>query len=225
MVGRMCLAVTVTLAFPMLVIPARDIMLRSVVIPRMKAGSFRRYSTMAGNSSDANGVERNLQEPLLTPEELESSNGMTPSTESNQRNNQDENDDNTDPSVARNGFRYDDNYNNDLESVPFLVSILTSILIFWSAGTIASVVKSIDIVWDLLGSSLSILMSYLIPAGTFLVISKQQHQQNPTVNDNNIIRGDNHSVWLSRGVCWLLLLIFVPLMLVSTLNAIMNTFF
>ena len=101
-------------------------------------------------------------------------------------------------------------------SAPVLLLLSTSVVIFWSAGALASAVSSIDVVWDLLGSSLSILLSYLIPAGTYLVITKKIDTDE---------RPYTRTQYLSRIVCWGLLAIFFPLMIISTTNAVENTFF
>jgi len=185
MVGRMCLAVTITLAFPMLVIPGRDIVVRSVILPRMQQ--------MQTNASGAieTSVEEELAEPLLNDEQEEISG-----------------DDNNDET------------SND--KISFLMLLSISITLFWSAAALASLVSSIDVVWDLLGSSLSILMSYLIPAGTYLVITKQSEEDTTESNDDE---PTSYGKKASRVACWLLLVGSVPLMIVSTANAVYNTFF
>jgi hypothetical protein len=95
-----------------------------------------------------------------------------------------------------------------IPTASFLLRLLTAIVIFWTAGGVASCVESIDIVWDLLGSSLSILLSHLIPCGCYLVITKDQ---------------EGHLA--SKLLAWLVILVFTPLMFVSTANAVDNTFF
>ena len=178
MVGRMCLALTITLAFPLLVIPARDILLRSVILPRLNRTNSNSVTAMAGNAEPT--TEQQLQEPLLADEEVPQQGGS-------------------------------DNEESSSSTVPnasFLIRLLTSIGIFWTAGAVASCVQSIDIVWDLLGSSLSILMSYLIPCGCYLVIMKNE----------------SGHFW-SKALCWILILVFGPLMIISTANAVANTFF
>ncbi len=187
MVGRMCLAVTITLAFPMLVIPGRDIVVRSIVLPRMQ--QFQ--------STQRSDVEEELAEPLLD------------------NNNVDDDDD-------------DEAETQDKLSFGVLLSI--SVGLFWSAAALASLVSSIDVVWDLLGSSLSILMSYLIPAGTYLVITKEQDTDEGNSNNEEENHTENTSVTTNnnkaaRIACWLLLGGSVPLMIVSTANAVYNTFF
>jgi amino acid permease len=179
MVGRMCLALTITLAFPMLVIPARDILLRSVILPFLeRGGDSETTATTTTTAIEEMTPQERLQEPLLQDEEAEES-------------------ETTD----------DDSSSSDRISASFMVRLITSIGIFWTAGTVASCVESIDVVWDLLGSSLSILLSYLIPCGCYLVI----------------MRHESGHFW-SKLLCWILILVFTPLMIVSTGNAIENTF-
>ena len=156
LIGRLCLALTITLAFPMLTIPARDIILRS---------------WKESSSTEVMLDDNDLEVPLLDGEQ------DTPSTPS------------------------------DDAPPTFWKRLIVAIFVFWSGAGVACCVSSIDVVWDLLGSSLSILLSILIPCGSYLVLVKAE---------NNIF---------SRIICFTMLGIFVPLMLVSTWNAIMNTFF
>jgi len=162
-VGRMCLALTVTLAFPMLTIPARDIILRSI----------EEYMSRQRITE-----ENNLEEPLLDSH------------------------DSGDATVEQNPP-------SSVTSSPFSHRIGVSIIVFWSGATAACFVSSIDVVWDLLGSSLSILLSYLIPFGSYLILKNGP-------NENNLF---------SRMLCWVLLGYYIPLMFISTGNAILNTFF
>lgn len=157
LVGRMCLALTITLAFPMLTIPARDIVLRSM--PDYREGE---------DVEEQETTQDSLQEPLLAPRRHESS-GPT-----------------SDP----------------VEST-FLGRLVIATIFFWSGAIVASCVESIDIVWALLGSSLSIVLSYLIPCGVYV----------------SLVRGTD------RWWAWALLLGSVPLMIISTANAVYNTFY
>ena len=153
LVGRLCLALTITLAFPMLTIPARDIILRA----------WKEGASTALEDND-------LEEPLLNGE--------------------------------------DNNNEHRVEAPPSILKRLAvAIVVFWSGAGVACCVSSIDVVWDLLGSSLSIILSFLIPFGSYLVLVKEQNNR------------------FSRLVCFILLSVFVPLMFLSTGNAIMNTFF
>ena len=116
----------------------------------------------------------------------------------------------------------DNNDETSNDKISFLMLLSISITLFWSAAALASLVSSIDVVWDLLGSSLSILMSYLIPAGTYLVITKQSEEDTTESNDDE---PTSYGKKASRVACWLLLVGSVPLMIVSTANAVYNTFF
>jgi amino acid permease len=201
MVGRMCLAVTITLAFPMLVIPARDIMLRSFILPLLTKTRNRAEIVDTPETTQVTAVHgatlEELQEPLLREENAEGISRPPEIEDATEEGHQE----------------------TTIANAPVLVLLSTSVVIFWSAGALASSVSSIDIVWDLLGSSLSILLSYLIPAGTYLVITKVQADVEQQTQPYTA-----RQYW-SRIMCWALLWIFFPLMIISTTNAIINTFF
>ena len=243
MVGRMCLAVTITLAFPMLVIPGRDIVVRSLILPRLASvssgDSITATATAIATSSEntssnttravTRSVDEELQESLLASEEYSDEQQQEQPLEIDNDNDNDEVNPN-EATASRTANNNSGNNNNnastssDLSSASSTILLCTSVILFWSAGSLASVVSSIDVVWDLLGSSLSILMSYLIPASTYLVITKQCQQQQQDSNNNN--NNNDDEGWIApRVVCWLLLSIFVPLMFISTINAVYNTFF
>ena len=179
LVGRMCLAITITLAFPMLTIPARDIVLRSLQERQQRRRRLASQLELSPNS-DGDGPGA-LAEPLLAdnPE-------GAPST--------------TDAS---------------LEGGPLNVSLGKrlgiAMILFWTGAAVACCVASIDIVWDLLGSSLSIILSYLIPCGAYVVIMMKK----------GAVRGQRFAIFLA---C-LVLAVTVPLMVISTANAVHNTFF
>jgi amino acid permease len=179
LVGRMCLAVTITLAFPMLTIPARDILLRSV-----SSCGKKRTGTESSTFDDSEG----LQEPLLENEHaLDAEEGV----------------------VLLEGHAVNNSTHVLHEDASFLTRLAAAVVCLYSAVAIACCVKSIDVVWDLLGSSLSCLLSYLIPCGSFLVIAKRSGDQDR----------------FTYGVAKLILSVFLPLMVVSTLNAVRHTFF
>jgi amino acid permease len=182
LVGRMCLALTITLAFPMLVIPARDIILRSILLPCLEP-------TTTPVEESTTTMEA-LEEPLL----LEQGGGHATTT--------------TNSTIETNGVAESSSTTTALPTASFLLRLLTATVIFWTAGGVASCVESIDIVWDLLGSSLSILLSQLIPCGCYLVITKDQ---------------EGHVA--SKLLAWLVIFVFTPLMFLSTANAVDNTFF
>lgn len=185
LVGRMCLALTITLAFPMLVIPGRDICLRSWMARESTTTTATSSEEEVAPLTTTTTASEELQEPLLNDEEDEEAPTTT-----------------TDDEPAQ-------TEEESTKSTPsFLVRLMVSIAIFWTAGTVASLVDGIEVVWDLLGSSLSIMLSYLIPCGSYLVITKDQA---------------GHK-W-SKALCWILIGVFTPLMIVSTSNAVENTFF
>jgi hypothetical protein len=174
--GRMCLALTISLAFPMLVIPARDILIRTV------KSSYSTAEEEAGTIySDA---QSELREPLL---------------------------------VEENGRG--DVVPHDADAfVPLSWRLAAAIFVFWSGAAVACCVTSIDVVWDLLGSSLSILLSYLIPCGSYIVLVRKQDSGESPVDGG----------WKSRFtiyMSWFLIVLTTPLMFISTGNAVRNTFF
>jgi len=214
MVGRMCLALTITLAFPMLVIPARDIVWKSIQNIKWSA------SFMFGGTHDE---EEALEEPVVATARLPS-NWADVATTSNRnleepllsQNQTEEGDD--DPQEEET----DSTTNNNTDQGTFLQRLVVSMTIFWSAAAVACCVSSIDVVWDLLGSSLSILLSYLIPCGAYLVLSKQrEHDLSWDFEPNDTVQKRHYS----RLLCWAIVSITAPLMIVSTGNAIVSTFF
>ncbi|GAX28453.1 hypothetical protein FisN_4Hh356 [Fistulifera solaris] len=174
MVGRMCLALTITLAFPMLTIPARDIVIRTLCSAR---------TISAPTTELLLEEEIDFEEPLLADH------------------------DNEEGEVAE----ADDNQKQ--HSLGLL--LFASIGVFWIAALLASCVSSIDIVWELLGSSLSIFMSYLIPCGSYLVIIRMRQ-----VFQTEISWKDRMSVMFA----WFLVLLFIPLMFLSSANAVYKVF-
>jgi amino acid permease len=190
MVGRMCLAVTITLAFPLLVIPARDILLRSLIIPCLvKTNQGTNNSDVSSSNVEASAADQ-LQEPLLGGDH-----GLNTTLESN-----------VDTATRTAPLQ-----------ASFLLRLITAIGILWTSAAVASCVESIDIVWDLLGSSLSILLSYLIPSGCYLAVTRNNNPD--TTTSGSLPRS------ASRFLAWCLILLFTPLMFLSTGNAIANTFF
>jgi amino acid permease len=194
LVGRMCLAFTITMAFPMLTIPARDILIQSLPAASywksLKSCWRNRTTAVAAVDDSANTAtniadtpEAALHEPLLDDEENSVPIGLE----------------------------------DEAPAASYMLRLMASISVFWTAALVASCVSSIDIVWDFLGSSLSILMSYLIPCGSYLVISRMRRELN-----------EQEPSWrerLSAVLAWVLIIIFIPLSFVSTGNAIYNNFF
>lgn len=225
LLGRMCLAITITLAFPMLVIPARDILIRAVTGSRF---GRRFISKAVHQSSDAadtifsddeipnNGLTeidfepmevavaaaQQLEEPLMAMENR-SITGTHPDNESDE---------------------FDENrFTTSEGDIPDnrLLRIVAALLVFWSAALLACSVSSIDVVWDLLGSSFSIMMAFIIPCGAYLVLASRKRFFNQ-VSDG----GASFRKWMvSRTKAWIMVAVFFPLMIISTANAVYNSFF
>jgi amino acid permease len=183
LVGRMCLAITITLAFPMLTIPARDIVIRSIVEARSASLSARSGVEL----TDSHDLQEALAAPLLDESGEESSLHQEATTN---------------PTAL-----------TTPKSASLSMRLGIAIFLFWSAALVASCVESIDIVWDLLGSSLSILLSYSIPCSSYIYIM-QDTEGMPS-------QGQRFSV----AVAWVLIFVSTPLMIISTANAVHNTFF
>ena len=219
-VGRLCLAMTITLAFPMLVIPARDILVRSLVgskfgrrFIRSKQSNLAEYNDDIPSDDTNNGLTTiefepmeisqeqqvgNLEEPLLLVSENRSIQDDMAEEDSDALSSRQAGNENVNK-VARTGI---------------------ALFVFWSAAALASSVKSIDVVWDLLGSSFSIMLAFLIPCGAYLKLSGRKRFQGAVGNDDE---GFCVRRWMiARTVAWAMILFFAPLMFISTANAIAN---
>lgn len=190
LIGRLCLAVTIALAFPVLTIPARDIVIRTT--------ANWSISTPHGIYDGSQMSSPALTEPLLP---------------------QSEDSDEPTRAVPIPESANDEEQNVGQETTPastvpptLWVRFFAAISVFWTGTGVACFVSSIDLVWDFLGSTLSILLSFIIPCGCFVVIAKQKADRGSLLNSLSIV------------ICWALILFFTPLMFVSTANAVYNTF-
>lgn len=216
LVARMCLACTITLAFPLLVIPARDILLRSWFAPSTTSTTVIDVEQETSNDNNPERTtDSSLREPLLTNDSNHGGEGGDGEE--------------VDADTTRAGLTA----STEAQAVQpqqhsFGLRLGAAILVLWSASAVASCVKSIDIVWDLLGSSLSILLSYLIPCASFIVIVGST--ENDADFDANEDSGDlesgnrskrNTAILIAKGM----ILIYTVLMVISTANAVIATFF
>ena len=252
LVARMCLACTLTLAFPLLVIPARDILLRSWFATSTTTTTVSVTSTThhhhhhrhnqrhptTNNAESSNTAptttEEVLREPLLANEQREEN-----VTEEEEEVDDDSSETVTARATATAAAR---SVVSQPQQHSFSIRLGAAILVLWSAAALASCVKSIDIVWDLLGSSLSIFLSYLIPCGTFVVIVGRLNSGADGDMEDGSSGGDNEDEdeedaavaagssgkWkrkVALTVAWVLIGIYIPLMLISSANAIYGTFF
>ena len=244
LLGRLCLAVTITLALPMLVIPARDILLRSILSTRFGSCCMYRIPPihtrpqLHEQQSDmpTNNTAQSMREDTATidfePMEISHRSDRLEEPLLMLENRSLENISDIDLDLAEEGSISSNMNRNAALTQRRLQKIrnsadsktarrLGAISVFWSAALIACSVKSIDVVWDLLGSSFSIMMAFLIPCGAFLKLSRMNRFNESPVSDG----GTGFRSWmLSKAVAWLMLLFFTPLMFVSTINAVYNNF-
>ena len=226
-VGRACLAVTISIAFPMLTIPARDIVLRSLesYLTAHRTSATRRQPPPPLNDAV---TEDDITEPRATTSLREPL--LSTSNENGEESGRDEHEVSAvelAPVAAA--------------DTPWWMRLVVSIVLLWTGTAVASIVDSIDTVWDLLGSSLSIFLSFLIPAGSYLVIMHrhQQHSQRGAETlDDGVEQGETEDddeeeeeedssagLWFTRTVARTLIAIFIPLMFLSMGNAVYHTFF
>eukprot|EP00550_Attheya_septentrionalis_P008444 CAMPEP_0198283750 /NCGR_PEP_ID=MMETSP1449-20131203/3340_1 /TAXON_ID=420275 /ORGANISM="Attheya septentrionalis, Strain CCMP2084" /LENGTH=556 /DNA_ID=CAMNT_0043980547 /DNA_START=119 /DNA_END=1789 /DNA_ORIENTATION=- len=229
-VGRLCLAFTVTLAFPMLVIPARDTFLRALSFlrhsPTTPSSNYTQatldtihvdshgsqFRSQSGQVVDPRNIDKDLFEPLLSPEEKQK-------------------DEETGTGRTESLVPVSDGVDGDDEMVAVVqmagvedaissrtLRIGSAIVIFWSGAAVACFVKSIDVVWDLLGSSLSIIVGWLIPCGTYIALVSRREGLDDTTPLSL-------SQKLYNMTAWAIVISFTPLMILCTGNAVYNTFF
>jgi amino acid permease len=234
LLSRLCLAVTITLALPMLVIPARDILVRSIFNTRFGGSFMRQRPQMHAHPSDI-PVDVSMS-PMTTvefePMEISQQNGGMDEPLLMLENNSLASVDVADTDLVEEmslssnlnrNFMLSQNRQRARDGTDSKSARrLGAVMIFWSAALIACSVKSIDVVWDLLGSSFSIMMAFLIPCGAYLKLARRKRFHQLPISDGGMVF---RSWMLSRAVAWLMLLFFTPLMFVSTINAVYNNFF
>jgi amino acid permease len=209
LVGRLCLAVTIALAFPVLTIPARDIFLRAI---DSVVSQDQSQWTVAANT-----LEDELLEPLLPASDSDAVSSEHPAMVPGlSRNNEDADE------VTHADLGFPEEQQQYEAQSPLMARLWTSVVILWSGAIFASCVSSIDVVWDLLGSSLSILLSFLVPCGSYIALRRRNPPDVPPQNtDSGFIVRQPELPSIST-FCWMIVLFFVPLMFLSTANAIYN---
>jgi amino acid permease len=243
LIGRSCLALTIALAFPMLVIPPRDIVLRSLYGdgeggnqgssgrgPPSRSFHMLRYGPQPTDINDFDEdefdpVEGDIPSALTQPLLLDHVDGHfdPESPMSAEQRGQKQGDRNDAAPTAH----VDDQNSSLNSSTPSRA--LVAVSIFWLGASIASCVKSIDIVWDLLGSSLSLFLGFIIPCATYLKLCPMEDERS-TVGGNyrvGVVEAFNRSIKrkLSRLSAWFIISLMIPMCFVCTANAIYNTFF
>uniref|UniRef100_A0A7S2H3F0 Amino acid transporter transmembrane domain-containing protein n=1 Tax=Helicotheca tamesis TaxID=374047 RepID=A0A7S2H3F0_9STRA len=238
-VGRICLVVTISLTFPMLVLPIRDLVLRNGDVLLKTFCSWLnifgrgRDQPMNGENNKRddeaqNNIENNdaasifekgndLAEPLLPNAEGEGLHHRSASsigyetTEGGDDGSSKclKSHDNTKRSTTTYPLSLEEERHRRQEDVAeeqqqesssssygmqnAKARIITAIVIFWSASLVACSVQSIDVVWDLLGSSLSIIIAFLIPCGSYLILVKPKKLPNQSEDDEMLMVNDSGS--------------------------------
>ena len=180
MLGKLCLSLTITAAFPVLVVPCRDVILRALV---------NNAETEGGNEEVDHGEDEqvnDLAEPLL--------------------------DESSEDPIA-------------VENENAFQRKLVSVIIFWSAATVACCVGSIDIVWDILGGSLSLIMGFILPSTSYIVISRLLYGSSEGCDEENGVEEESNmsmNMKPSREFACFIFLLFIPIMTILTGNAILK---
>jgi hypothetical protein len=100
---------------------------------------------------------------------------------------------------------------------------IVSVIIFWSAATVACCVGSIDIVWDILGGSLSLIMGFILPSTSYIVISRLLYGSSEGCDEENGVEEEsNMNMKPSREFACFIFLLFIPIMTILTGNAILK---
>ena len=244
LIGRTCLALTIALAFPMLVIPPRDIVLRSLYGdggdsdpngsgqgPPTRSFHLFRYGPHPTDISDSDGdafdpVEGDIPSALTQPLLLDHDDGrFDPESPTGAEPRGQKQGDSTDAIPPANNS---DDQNPSLEPSSCSRAVV-AISIFWLGAGIASCVKTIDIVWDLLGSSLSLCLGFIIPCATYLALCPMADESGAVGGESRVgvVESFNRSIKrkLSRLSAWFIICLMVPACIICTANAVYNTFF
>ena len=225
-VGRCGLSCTITLAFPMLVIPCRDMLLR--IIEPMFSGTESDSSRGGANIDKEYGRVSNASSSAFSEEAVIKKRGCGSSETAPPS-------DMTNP-LLQTGRECDDNDDGQLHKYPSRskdydgegglqppppppagnnpskhtfpplrplvassggdgksssskplntpLSVAVTLLVFYGGMLIACFIESVTVVWDILGSSISILIAFVIPAAAYLSIrtlkSTRREKQAPS---------------------------------------------
>ena len=232
-VGRFGLMCTITLAFPNLVMPCRDILFRALKTFLKGKQDFGLDDTIHGSSdrpSDGrrtsltkngksdndegddgeltgdNGDENDLSAPLLnsTPfvnnNATNSSNGLSDvdkfvhtytfgeGSQGNRLVNERQ-------AEKLNEIQERAERKSRMEN---RIRVVVTLFVFWGAVFVACFIDSVTVVWDILGSSISIIVAFLIPCSAYLVI----RQPKSVRKEKGLRIGSPHSnLSLYCGVC------------------------
>ena len=245
LLGRTSLAVTVTLAFPMLVIPPRDILLRALGWEGNERDGDGDGDGSGGDLDDDDddddsygdpfaAVDSDLPPAMSVPLLLDAQ-GVEPVPS---------------PPLVWNGEEGASPSSplpSEPSSSPQLAGTLpraaVAFAIFWSGVAVACSVQSIDVIWGLLGSSLSLLLGFVLPCVSYLALCPADAglgrggggdgEAGSAVDGGGGGSGGSVVDILSRSIgrrlkraaAGLILAVMVPMMVVCTVSATYHTFF
>jgi amino acid permease len=156
-IGRLGLSCTITLAFPLLVVPCRDIVLRWLGVHLSvdaKADTLIKVRSTASLQSQARSFSNNMHRKSVS---TRASNDISA------------------PLLLGSPNR---SLSHDGKTVTTwrqkLASTVTTLAIFWGGLMLACFVDDIAVVWDVLGSSISIFIAFIVPSMCYIVISDQR---------------------------------------------------
>jgi len=148
--GRACLSCTITLAFPLLVVPCRDMIVRL----GLKWSEEQSRSDLSVDSMTAPLLPAASEPPSVI------SGGLP-------------------PSISR-ASSLDTSTHSGKSSGPRASKVLVvtaTLAVFWGGLAIACMVDDIEVVWDVLGSTISILIAFLLPSASYLVLAKHKSKR------------------------------------------------
>ena len=229
MIGRFCLSLTITFAFPILVVPARDVVMRGIdeiIEWREEKKQVDEVNNVTNGNGEYRLVDNDLSEPLLS-ESLQDddedvfydSHNFDEEADFNEESNED----------IRSAQKVTRKEQNLDEKKGINQRIILSILIFWIGAIIACSVKDIDVIWDILGGSLSLIMGFTIPSAAYLILSMYAKKPSWRANTDDTNRSTRTESIVSerkrnidRILSWTLFLLFIPLIFILTGNAVYN---
>ena len=188
LIARICLGITVICMYPMLVNPARNILIQLFSKDEMEDSTLTQPLLDEDKDEETTLFETDSDSAISSI--ISGSSSFTLIS------------DNSSFTLIS-----DDSSTSSREIPDSLkLRIFCAILVLWNAAFIACFIQTLDVVWDFLGSSFSIIVGYLLPCGVYIYIRNEE-------------RGG--LFWVAvLGVC-----IFTPMMVLCTVNSVYNSFF
>ena len=230
---RRCMVVTISLALPMLVLPTRNILVQLLLMEdkgdalvASRGDSFAADGAMTEDDYSADEESSNYNHMMEEGVGMDAQDRNYWETGRNPFAVEDVSVGSTSSGEGSVSYRNDVGIDDDLSSTPldetkrpsFWMRLGLAFAILGSASLIALVVPSVKVVWDILGSSLSILLALLIPSISFLALharlTKSLAMATGSDVDNSfegIVANDYvNQFWQTKVVAWLLIVVFVP---------------